>query len=217
MKKEFEDYLEDNRDHFEQGGPSPDLRAKLETALIQQRRKARIVFIRRLTWSAAAACILLAAGLIWWPKKQADLPDTTSQQVPARPVPIDTSHQRDKARLDAYLPNGKAGPEIEKPETDGIQKSLFHYTRSIELREEKLLPLRSSDPDLYMRSKKALQDLKQVYVQLKEQLAITPDKRQVEELLLQNLQLQQQILDNQIQLLLPNNKTEVHGKQIQNI
>src|ERR1700761_3279245 len=64
MENEFEKYLQQNRDRFEGGSPSPRVWEKLQRNLVEhQDHRYRVMRMRRISWSIAAS-ILLCIGVV---------------------------------------------------------------------------------------------------------------------------------------------------------
>ena len=62
MENEFEKYLQQNRDHFGKGSPSPQVWEQLKRGLEDHhRRRARVVRMRRIGWGIAASILLCIA------------------------------------------------------------------------------------------------------------------------------------------------------------
>src|ERR1700744_6700591 len=63
MENEFEKYLQQNREQFEQGSPSPRVWEKLQRGLVEHKaRRHRVIRMRRIGWSIAAS-ILICIGI----------------------------------------------------------------------------------------------------------------------------------------------------------
>lgn len=205
MENEFEKYLQQNRDLFEKGSPSPRVWEKLQRDLIEhQAHKHRVIWMRRIAWSIAA-CILLAIGATLFIFKNKDQASKNKNQVNQGLVvhyakPDDRIDQQkilaEKIAQDSALKIKMAGVTDFK-----TQQSLYFYTHWIETRQKEMATLRQVDPELYARSQKVLTDLNQVYSRLQKQLPGSPDQQKVLQALIQNLKMQEQILSNQLQLL----------------
>jgi hypothetical protein len=193
MENEFEKYLQQNRDQFEKGSPSPRVWEKLQRNLIEhQAHRYRIIRMRRIGWSVAAA-ILICLSLV---------------------IMLVKTEEKDRALVhnntkDSSIMKRKLAAEIELDSLDRVKgitdyearRSLFHYSRLIESRQKQMAILRQVNPDLYISSQKVLIDLNQQYRRLQKQLSGSPDRQKVLKALIENLKMQEQILNNQLQLL----------------
>jgi len=213
MENEFEKYLQQNRDRFENGSPSPRVWEKLQRDIVEhQYRRHRVIRMRRITWGIAAS-ILLCIGVtiaILKPRSQAT-PTTIVNNVSQRDSMIDNQKlMAQKMELDS-------AERVAGVTDDKTRESLFHYTKLIETRQKEMAALRQVDPDLYARSQKALTDLDVVYNRLKKQLPKSIDQQKILKSLIQNLKMQEQILNNQLQLLEELQNTTVDEKKAKNI
>jgi len=194
MENEFEKYLQQNRDQFEKGSPSYRVWEKLQRDLIEhQARRYRIIKMRRIGWSVAAAiliCLSLVIMLVKTEEKGRVLVHNNNTK-------------------DSSIMKRKLAAEIELDSLDRVKgitdnearRSLFHYSRLIESRQKQMAILRQVNPDLYISSQKVLIDLNQQYRRLQKQLSGSPDRQKVLKALIENLKMQEQILNNQLQLL----------------
>jgi len=193
MENEFEKYLQQNKDQFEKGSPSPRVWEKLQRDLIEhQAQRYRIIRMRRIGWSVAAA-ILICLSLV---------------------IMLVKTEEKDRVLVlnntnDSSIMKRKLAAEIELDSLDRVKgitdnearRSLFHYSRLIESRQKQMAILRLVNPDLYISSQKVLIDLNQQYRRLQKQLSGSPDRQKVLKALIENLKMQEQILNNQLQLL----------------
>jgi hypothetical protein len=213
MENEFEKYLQQNRDRFENGSPSPRVWEKLQRDIVEHRsRRHRVLRMRRISWGIAASILLCVGVTVVLLKNNSQL---------NRNVITDNASYRDSVidrqkimaqKMDLDSAERVAGV------TDGkTRESLYHYTKLIETRQKEMAALRQVDPDLYARSQKALTDLDVVYNRLKKQLPQSIDQQKILKSLIQNLKMQEQILNNQLQLLEELQNTTVDEKKAKNI
>ena len=200
MENEFEKYLQQNKDQFEKGSPSPRVWEKLQRDLIEhQAHKYRIIRMRRIGWSVAAAiliCLSLVIMLVKTEEKD-------------RMLVHNNNNNNNNNTKDSSIIKRKLAAEIELDSLDRVKgitdhearRSLFHYSRLIESRQKQMAILRQVNPDLYISSQKVLIDLNQQYRRLQKQLSGSPDRQKVLKALIENLKMQEQILNNQLQLL----------------
>jgi hypothetical protein len=197
MENEFEKYLQQHRDHFENGSPSPQVWAKLKNGLEDHhRRRARVVRMRRISWGIAA-CILLGIGVTLVIFKNKD-------EVSHNAITRNAAHRDsmvDAQKIAAQKMEQDSAERIAGVTDDKTRQSLYRYTKLIESRQKQMAVLQQVNPDLYASSQKVLTDLNQVYNRLQKQLPGSPDQQKVLKALIQNLKMQEQILNNQLQLL----------------
>jgi hypothetical protein len=205
MEDGFEKFLLEHRERFETGSPSSQVWQKLQEGLAQHhQRKARIIRIRRISYSVAAS-ILLAIGLFFVAfnhKKTSKDPSLAHISKSHRQLK-QSAHDNIATRQRLLVAKtGKKrkpnGLELTDRET---RQSLFYYTKLIEIRQRQISRVQEIDPGLYKKSQKGINDLNQEYQHLKNKLPASLNQQKLLELMIQNLQLQEQILTNQLQLI----------------
>jgi hypothetical protein len=196
MENEFEKYLQQNREEFEQGSPSPRVWEKLQRDLVEHQTRRHRVIRMRLGWSIAAS-ILLCIGITFILLKNKN---ETNHDAITRAA----SHRDSMIDMEKLLAQKIALDSAERVAVvidDKTRQSLYHYTQLIETRQKEMAALRQVDPELYARSQKSLTDLNEVYNNLKKQLPHSIDQQKILQSLLQNLKMQEQILTNQLLLI----------------
>ncbi len=197
MENEFEKYLQQNKDRFEKGSPSPRLWEKLKSGLEDHhQRRARVVRMRRIGWGIAASILLcIGVTLVIFKNKGRVNRDANTRNTTHRDSVIDMQ------KITAQKIAADSTERIAGVTDDKTRQSLYHYTRLIETRQKEMATLRQIDPGLYAKSQKALTDLDEVYNRLKKQLPQSVDQQKILKSLIENLKMQEQILTNQLQLL----------------
>jgi len=214
MENEFEKYLQQNRDQFEKGSPSPRVWEKLHRSLAEHHeRRARVIKMRRIGWSIAASILLCIATMLVILKNKDQVKHFTITRNAAPADNLLDNEKRLAEKIEVDSANRVTG--VTDNET---RQSLYHYSRLIETREQQMKVLQRVDPDLYARSQKVLIDLNQAYNRLQKQLPGSPDQQKVLKALMQNLKMQERILNNQLQLLnelqQPNNTADEKKEEI---
>jgi hypothetical protein len=152
--------------------------------------------MRKIWWSAAAS-VVLCAGISLWLLR------------PARPSAGVQQYTVIAKRHPAIPNKPRSAPKIRKNKVSDLRslaanetrESLFYYTKLIELHQKQMSQLQTTDPELYKKSQKAIEDLNTAYLQLKKDLSRSIDQTKVLEAMIGNLQLQEKILNNQLQLI----------------
>lgn len=205
MENGFEEYLRDNRERFEKGGPSPELWQNIEQALIsRQQKKAHIVRMRLVGWAAAAGLILgIGIAYLAMRKDEPIVPIVKNQPEIKKVPPAVLPAKKDTLYAEEPMPvrKRKPLPERTQPATTEPYQSIDYYARLVAQREQQFKQLRSVDPGLYNESKKAVAELNVTYNQLQSQLNNSINRQKVIEMMIQNLQMQETILNNQLQLI----------------
>jgi hypothetical protein len=197
MENEFEKYLQQNKNRFETGSPSPRVWEKLQRDLVEhQARRHRVIRMQRIGWSIAASILLcIAATLVLFKNKV---------EVNHNAITQNTIHRDSMLDGQKILAQKTALDSAERVAgvTDGkTRRSLYHYTQLIETRQKEMAMLKQVDPELYAKSQKALTDLNGVFNNLKKQLPHSVDQQKILQSLIQNLKMQEEILTNQLLLI----------------
>jgi len=197
MENGFEKYLYKNRDKLENGAPSPQVWENLQAQLkARHQKKAKVVRIRRISFTAAAIALLLA-GINYFALKSKG----TIRHVAV--VNHSGQKQNDSVHIEKELakPANKTNGNSFAATAQETRQSLFYYARLIQIRQNQIKRLQGIDPDLYKESQKSINDLNKIYNQLQGQLPDSINQERVLEEMIENLQMQEKILKNQLQLL----------------
>ena len=206
MENEFEKYLEQNRDRFEKDGPPAQLWKNIEQGLIaHQQKRARVVRMRLVGWSAAAG-IILGIGITYMAMRKDEPKATVAKNQPAtkKAAPVvmpakqdDTLYAEKPAPMPRKLPARRpvAAPGI------GSDQSIDYYSSLVAQRQQQFKQLQALDPGLYNESQKVIAALNTGYRQLQSQLNGSINRKKVMEMMIGNLQMQERILANQLQLI----------------
>lgn len=173
MSNSLEKFIRDNRDVFEQDGPSAGLWGRLAEQLpgaepaakpfqTVHRQQAWV----RWAWAASVAVLLLIGGL-WW----------TKQAPPAAP----------SAEVAAFGPS--------------YAKEVAQYASLIDAKRTELQQLTAHNPTLYGQFAQDLNRLEQSYKGLKKELPNTPNQEVLIQAMIQNLQLQIDLLNEQLRVI----------------
>jgi len=197
MENGFEKYLYKNRDKLENGAPSPQVWENLQAQLkAHHQKKARVMRMRRISFTAAAIALLLA-GINYFALK----PKETVKHIAV--VNHSTQKQTDSVHTKKEMakPANKTENNSFAATAQETRQSLFYYARLIQIRQNQIKRLQGIDPDLYKESQKSITDLNKIYNQLQGQLSGSINQERVLEEMIENLQMQEKILNNQLQLL----------------
>ena len=90
-----------------------------------------------------------------------------------------------------------------------VKEEMIHYARLVELKHKELKVIEKDEPLLYKQFASDVNNLDSVYHSLQQQLPKNPNKEQLLEAMLQNLQLQMGLLNHQLDII----KQINHSKQ----
>jgi hypothetical protein len=122
-------------------------------------------------------------------------PNQTVQPNPANPgsatdIPSDLA-------AGTTPPEKKAGSELDAT----VNEEMYHYARLVELKHKELKTIEKDEPLLYRQFASDVNKLDSVYRNLQEQLPTNPNREQLLEAMLQNLQLQMGLLNHQLDII----------------
>lgn len=179
MSESLENFIRDNRDAFEQDGPSAGLWERIapqltvpnvpdQPALNPFRATHRSPTWTRSywTWAASVALLLLTGGL-WWVN-------------------------------DRYRPTSQADVVAFSPT---YAREVAQYASLIDIKHTELQELTENNPTLYGEFAQDLNDLETSYQGLKKDLPDTPNQEMLIQAMIQNLQLQINLLNEQLRVI----------------
>ena len=218
MNSRLEQFVEDHREEFDTEGPDPKVWEKiLKDVDPEKKKQAPLVRIRWRQWSAVAAAVLLIAGGVWiystrtgkvvepsvatnnLPKAQ-DSPSTKT--VAQNPAPVKDSAEVVVRKNEPTLASIRPKDEEKKAaEDNSVDEEMYHYARLVEIKHNQLKAIEKDEPLLYRQFASDVNRLDSVYHNLQGQLPKNPNREQLLEAMLQNLQLQMQLLNHQLDII----------------
>ncbi len=226
MSNRLEQFVRDHREEFD--GEEPDgkiwegIRKDMGLAEDPNKKKpASVVRLYRATWAVAAAVVLLIAGTVWFlntrptPTNPAVAAGTTGQppnQPPNRqpnptPRPRHPVKTSPKPRIPA-IPMATSPPTLplrtprRTTELEGAQnEEMYHYAKLVEIKHKELKTIEKDEPLLYKQFSMDVDKLDSAYHSLQNQLPKNPNREQILEAMLQNLQLQMGLLNHQLDII----------------
>jgi hypothetical protein len=223
MNSRLEQFIKDHRDDFDSDEPSAKVWDQLRHSLDpgESKKSGRRTTVLYMRWASAAAVLILAAAGIWFfsgPKSGVHPKAPVASRESAKPPaitnnlpeqrPADTSeaaaHQQQAPNLPA-APSGKPEDAIDQSE---ISEEMYHYAKIVELRQKELKKIEKDEPLLYKQFAGDVNKLDSVYRSLKKQYGANPNKEQLLEAMIQNLQLQIGLLNHQLEIIKQINHTK---------
>lgn len=227
MSNRLENFVRDHREQFD--GEEPD--SKIWEAIRKdmglgedpnKKKPAPVVRLFRARYAVAAAVVLLIAGSVWFfSTRQTRTPGNTpavaannQKPAPQTTQPVNPSTQattRDSSGslagttpdIKANVPDGNADLSAEQNE------EMYHYAKLVEIKQKELRTIEKDEPLLYRQFSMDVNKLDSAYHGLQHQLTKNPNKEQILEAMLQNLQLQMGLLNHQLDII----KQINHSKQ----
>jgi hypothetical protein len=214
MSNRLEQYIKDHREEFDSEEPSPAIWEKIQyPSKPFVEGKARVIRLGAIRWAVAAAIILIAGTGLWiatrpktnnLPEVAASKPEASDSQVKQNPViSADTTKQQLAVQQQPESPNvSKKNEEDGNADSESlIREEMNHYASLVELKHKQLKSIEKDEPLLYKQFAADVYKLDSVYNGLKKQLPKNPNREQLLEAMIQNLQLQMGLLNHQLQII----------------
>ncbi len=228
MTNRLENFVRDHREAFD--GDEPD--NKIWDAIRKdmgfgedpnKKKPVPVVRLFRAAWAVAAAVVLLIAGTVWFfstrqsqstvnPTLASGSKKTIEQKTqaasPAVQAPVltpDSSQSMAKS-----TPDVKGTTPGDNADLNAAQnEEMYHYAKLVEIKQKELKTIEKDEPLLYKQFSMDVNKLDSAYHGLQQQLTKNPNREQILEAMLQNLQLQMGLLNHQLDII----KQINHSKQ----
>jgi hypothetical protein len=211
MSKHLEQFVQDNREEFDKFEPGPVVWHNIQQQLKKKpEKKGVMISMTAIRWSAAAAIILLlgaGAYLFIQQKTPPPLAAVTKKTVPVTnelpvvgPKDSPVNGQTPSVNSPAEQRPSAIDNQLAKA-PDPESEELYHYTRLVELKQEEIKKIQKDEPLLYRQFAGDINKLDSSFHTLKKQLPVNPNREQILEAMIQNLQLQESILNRQLSII----------------
>lgn len=223
MNSRLEQFVKDHREEFDEEGPDPKVWEKiLQEADPGKKKQTPLVRFDWRRWSAVAAVLVLISGGVWiygtrtgkvepavagTNKPSVQPQDSQASVATQPPVAQNPGTVKDSAQTtrkeEPNLANIRPKENEKKPETpdNSIDEEMYHYARLVEIKHNQLKTIEKDEPLLYRQFASDVNKLDSVYHNLQSQLPKNPNREQLLEAMLQNLQLQMQLLNHQLDII----------------
>jgi len=186
MSNQLEQFVRDNRDQFDPDEPSPQVWKNLEKQLSPQKNEvkkdAKVIAMRILRLSAAAAIIILAGFGVYSLFNNKKGTETAKTEQTDAPIP-------------------GSNEDILNKINPAYAKEVYHFTQLIELKQSELKQIEKDNPQLYKQFLGDINKLDSSYNALKKELPDNPNREQLLEAMIQNLRLQTELLNQQLEII----------------
>jgi hypothetical protein len=234
MSKNLENFVEQNKDAFNDYEPSAKLWDKLEADLkvsnVTLHQKAAVRKINMYKWVAAASVILLIGGGVFFftqkniePVQPNFVKQSDEQKATEAIITIDTPKINISAPIKAEEKfiakqsfeniEEKQKPSkyiVEDKEMMAFNESKTHFAKLIAYKGNEIKKLAKNDPEVYKNFSEDIAELNETYKQLNKQLPKTDNKSALINAMIYNLQVQIDLLNKQLIIL---NKIETIKKK----
>jgi hypothetical protein len=228
MNSRLEQFVRDHREEFDAEEPDPKLWDKIrKEAESPEKKQANVVRIFRTRWSVAAAILLLIAGATWYlssrrndsgpavaienkPNAATSAPGPAPVTPPATRTQTPDSHTTEATQsLASARPNDNSASPNDNKDADhsgseldaSVNEEMYHYAKLVEIKHKELKTIEKDEPLLYRQFSSDVNKLDSVYRSLQVQLPKNPNREQLLEAMLQNLQLQMGLLNHQLDII----------------
>lgn len=193
----LEQFINDHRREFDGEEPDPRIWKRVNDEINSKKTPGRVFRLNRIQWSAAAAIIIVIGGSILYMN--------LNSGVKPPPVGDGTVQTTPPAQSD-----------IISDINPTYAKEVYHFTQLIELKQTQIRQIEKDDPVLYKQFVNDINKLDSSYLKLKEELPSNPNREQLLEAMIQNLQLQTELLNQQLQIIqkIKQSKNESNSKSI---
>jgi hypothetical protein len=218
MNSRLEQFVREHREEFDAEEPDKKILEKILSAVDPGKKKQSLLVRpdwRR--WSAAAAVVLLIAGTVWYfntrtmPQpnivKTNTIPaaDGSKKTAPMAQTPapvVDSTQATKQPTLADIRPKDNKDDAGKGAELDNsMNEEMYHYARLVEIKHNQLKAIEKDEPLLYRQFASDVSKLDSVYHNLQNQLPQNPNREQLLEAMLQNLQLQMGLLNHQLDII----------------
>ena len=193
----LEQFIKDHRREFDGEEPDPRIWKRVNDEVNSKKKTGRVFKLNRMQWSAAAAIIIVIGGSILYMTLNNGIKPPPESGTIVQTAP-------------------PAQSDIISDINPTYAKEVYHFTQLIELKQTQLKQIEKDDPVLYKQFMSDINKLDSSYLKLKEELPSNPNREQLLEAMIQNLQLQTELLNQQLQIIqkIKQSKNESNSKSI---
>ena len=219
MNRRLEQFVKDHREEFD--GEEPD--KKVWEKILQEvnpgkKKQSPLVRLDWRRWSAVAAVLLLIAGGVWIFRTRTEgtgVNIVKTNNLPARPqdsqpaqvaqaqvtVKDSAGAKKEEPTLASIRPKENKNEKTVETLENTMDQEMYHYAKIVEIKHNQLKTIEKDEPLLYRQFASDVNKLDSVYHNLESQLPKNPNREQLLEAMLQNLQLQMQLLNHQLDII----------------
>jgi ABC-type oligopeptide transport system substrate-binding subunit len=185
MSKNLENFIRENRDGFDTASPSSKIWQEIEKEITGNPKKAPVHFMKKKWWAVAAAAVLLiTTAAVYIVLQQPNANITVAVKKPIMPVEKNEPHDIDIATIDP-----------------GYARQVAQFSGLIEEKQKELQLIQTDQPSLYGKFSNDIKRLDSTYHLLKHELPVNPNKEELLQAMIYNLQLQINLLNQQLNII----------------
>jgi len=212
MSTRLEQFINEHRDEFDDEMPDSKTWENIKQGIETPGKKRPVFQIPRIRWAVAAAVLVLfGSGVLYLLNKSGEpkpsLVDVTKKAAPGNNLPkiqpagVDTGSARlAQSSIEPKKEIAKEEPAADDPVSD-YKEEMYHFAKLVEIRHKELSKIVKDEPLLYRQFNADVNKLDSVYRILEKQLPQNPNREQLIEAMIQNLQLQMDLLNHQLTIV----------------
>ncbi|HTQ64843.1 MAG TPA: hypothetical protein VMI12_08590 [Puia sp.] len=213
MSSRLEQFIQDHREEFDGDEPSKKVWENISRQMDPDKnQETTVVRFNILRWSVAAAILILAGTGAWYfihntntttlqPVAVNTKPVTNDSTKPSVNIPVDSSSSQLVITNPENQKNLTGNEPANTDELNSYNEEMYHYTKLIEIKHNELKKIEKDEPLLYKKFAGDVYKLDSVYHSLQKQLPKNPNREQLLEAMIQNLQLQIGLLNHQLDII----------------
>ncbi len=213
MSSHLEQFINEHREEFDADEPGKKVWDNIQKQLDPAKNQpATVAAFNWKKWSAAAAvAILLGGGVLYITNKDnnpvpsggiAKTKPAIDNNLPkTQPATTGTDQsQPAQAATDPKQEIKKEEPAANDQLSD-MNEEMYHFAKLVEIKHKELKKIEKDEPLLYQQFAGDVNKLDSVYHSLEKQLPENPNREQLIEAMIQNLQLQMDLLNHQLTII----------------
>ena len=185
MSDNLDRFIKQNRSHFDEEQPSEKLWEQIEKGL-QSKTSVPVRSLKQRWWTAAAAVILFATA-------------ATAYIIFKKTNPVNQPVVENNT---ITLPGNKVAKDADIAAIDPVYaQQAARFSLLIDEKQKELKAIQTDEPFLYKKFSFDIKRLDSTYTLLKQQLPVNPNKEELLEAMIYNLQLQIELLNQQLNII----------------
>jgi hypothetical protein len=185
MSDNLDRFIKQNRSHFDEEQPSEKLWEQIEKGL-QSKTPVPVRSLKQKWWTAAAAVILFATA-------------ATAYIIFKKTDPVNQPVVENNTII---LPDNKVAKDADIAAIDPVYaQQAARFSLLIDEKQKELKAIQTDEPFLYKKFSFDIKRLDSTYTLLKQQLPVNPNKEELLEAMIYNLQLQIELLNQQLNII----------------
>jgi len=185
MSDNLDRFIKQNRSHFDEEQPSEKLWEQIEKGL-QSKTPVPVRSLKQ-RWSTAAAAVILFATA------------ATAYIIFKKTDPVNQPVVENNTII---LPDNKVAKDADIAAIDPVYaQQAARFSLLIDEKQKELKAIQTDEPFLYKKFSFDIKRLDSTYTLLKQQLPVNPNKEELLEAMIYNLQLQIELLNQQLNII----------------